>query len=76
MRWKTEFDGDIFLNHGTTNSRGTLIALTKGFNYDKISYSSDNEGRIQILALIFDEKRYLIVNIYNAYLCWKQLRIF
>ena len=65
VKWKKEFDGDIFLNHGTTNSRGTLIALTKGFNYDKISYTSDNEGRIQILALIFDEKRYLIVNIYN-----------
>ena len=65
VKWKKEFNGDIFLNHGTTNSRGTLIALTKGFDYDKISYTSDNDGRIQILALIFDEKRYLIVNIYN-----------
>ena len=64
VKWKKEFDGNIFLNHGTTNSRGTLIALTKGFNHDKISYT-DNEGRVQILALIFDEKRYLIVNVYN-----------
>jgi len=72
-KWKHEFDGDIFLNHGSTNSKGTLIALTKNFNYKKISYNSDNDGRIQILTLIYEEKKYLIVNIYNENIESKQV---
>ena len=41
------------------------IGLTQGFDYAGISYASDNEGRVQILSLNFDGKKYIIVNIYN-----------
>ena len=32
MRWKNDWGDDIYLNHGTSNSRGTLIAFSKEFD--------------------------------------------
>ena len=29
--WEREWDGDILLNHGTSNSRGVLIDFSKKF---------------------------------------------
>ena len=74
-KWKKEFDGDIYLNNGTSNSKGTLIALTKDFNYEKIGYVSDDEGRIQILSIKSDDKKYLLVNVYNENIEAKQVTL-
>ena len=30
-RWKSEWGADIYLNHGSSNSSGTLIAFSKNF---------------------------------------------
>ena len=54
-KWKNEWGGDIFLNHGTSNSRGTLIAFSEGFEKNVLKYGDDKEGRIQILA--FEHKK-------------------
>ena len=41
VSWKTEWDGDILLNNGSSNSRGTMIAFTKTFEYQQLKYASD-----------------------------------
>ena len=33
VSWKTEWDSEILLNNGTSNSRETMIAFTKTFEY-------------------------------------------
>ena len=30
-KWKNEWGTDLYLNHGSSNSRGTLIGFTKSF---------------------------------------------
>ena len=57
-RWKNEWGGEIFLNHGTSNSRGTLIAFNKGFDKKKLKYIDDKNGRIQILTFEQEKKVY------------------
>ena len=52
---ENEWGGDIFLNHGTSNSRGTLIAFPEGFEKNVLKYGDDKDGRIQILA--FEHKK-------------------
>ena len=37
VSWKTEWDGDILLNNGSSNSRGTMIAFTKTFEYQQLN---------------------------------------
>ena len=40
--WKKYWKGDIFQNHGTSNSRGVLIAFTENFDNKIIRYDHDN----------------------------------
>ena len=63
--WKNDWKGDIFLNHGTSNSRGVMIAFTESFDKKTLKYVDDKNGRIQIIAFEHLSRKYLIVNIYN-----------
>ena len=54
-QWERDWDGDIFQNHGTSNSRGVLIAFTPDFNKKVIKYEIDEEGRIQALSFEHDK---------------------
>ena len=65
QKWKKEWEGNLLLNHGTSNSRGNLIAFTKNFDYKLLKYVSDGDGRIQICSILYEEKKLLLVNIYN-----------
>ena len=63
--WTNELDCDVFLNSGSSNSCGTLIAFTKNLN-PTISYNfKDDLGRLQIISCTFHEKKFLFINIYN-----------
>ena len=59
-KWKNEWGSDIYLNHGSSNSRGTLIAFTNGFEKKVLKYIDDKNGRIQILT--FEHVKYLFIN--------------
>jgi len=56
--WKKEWGADLYLNHGTSNSRGTLIAFPEGFEKKVLKYMDDKDGRIQILAFEHKKKVY------------------
>ena len=62
---RIDWVGDLLLNHGTSNSRGTLIAFSKNLDYKLEKYETDNEGRIQICSIILKERKFLIINVYN-----------
>jgi len=64
--WKNDWKGDMFLNHGTSNSRGVMIAFTESFDKKILKYVDDKNGRIQIIAFEHLSRKYLIVNIYNS----------
>ena len=56
-KWKKEWGSDIYLNHGSSNSRGTLIAFPKGFEKKDLRYIDDKNGRIQILTFEHAKKK-------------------
>ena len=64
-KWKKEWDAELYLNHGTSNSRGTLIAISKGFDIKVLKYIDDQNGRIQILTFEHKNKKFMIINVYN-----------
>ena len=65
VKWKNDWGADVFFNHGTSNSRGTLIAFPRDFDKKVLKYIDDKNGRIQILTFEYKTKKFMIVNIYN-----------
>ena len=65
LLWKKEWNGNLFINHGTSNSRGVMIALSSELECEIVKYDCDDEGRMQILSLNYENEKFLLVNIYN-----------
>ena len=53
----------MLFNHGTSNSKGTLIAFLKNLDHKIIKYDDDKDGIIKICSIPIDGKKKLIVNI-------------
>ena len=64
-KWKKEWGGEIYFSHGSSNSTGAAIFFSKKFNMDIVKSSIDTSGRIVILEIIFNDDKYLLINIYN-----------
>ena len=65
LDWQNEWGSQMILNHGTSNSRGTLIAFSSDFHSKMLKNISDNNGRLQLCSIEHDGKKLLLVNIYN-----------
>ena len=63
-KWKKEWEEDIYQNHGSSNSRGTLIAFSKGFDKKVLKYVDDQNGRIQILTFEHKKTKFMVINVY------------
>ena len=63
--WSHDWGSMLKCNSGTSNSKGTLIAFSKNFQYNILKYVDDNNGRIQICATEISGTKLLLVNIYN-----------
>ena len=63
--WKNDWGGEIYQNHGSSNSRGVLIVFSESFDKKILKYVDDKNGRIQLLAFEHKNRKYLVVNIYN-----------
>ena len=64
--WKFQWGGDIYFSHGTSNSTGCAIAFSKDFSVKIVNQSKDNDGRLLILEAIINDKKFLLINLYNA----------
>ena len=65
FKWKSKWEGDIFLNNGTSNSRGTLIAFTKKFPCNILLTENVCDGRLQLITLDYNDTKYILIYIYN-----------
>ena len=64
--WTNELGMKTFLNHGSSASRGTLMAVTKDLQDNIGKYFDDKNGRLQFLTLNINDEKFLFINIYNA----------
>ena len=63
-QWKNEWGGEIILSHGSPNSCGVAILLTKGVDCVIHSKILDSQGRYIILKAEIKDKMYVLINIY------------
>ena len=58
IKWKDEFDGDLYFSHGKSNSCGVLIG-NKTFTVKK--RLCDENGRILILETSIDDSEFILI---------------
>lgn len=64
LKWKLEWGGDIYFNHGLSNSRGVMILFKKNVDYTIHSINKDKEGRWIIIDVTILNLQITLVNIY------------
>ena len=63
--WINEWDGKIFMSHGSNVSRGTAILVKSSLAFDLQNVILDHEGRFVILFLLVFDIKLALVNIYG-----------
>ena len=64
-RWSDKFKGQFFFSHGKTNSCGVAITYYGSTNISVITTRTDSEDHIILLDMKYDDKNYILCNIYN-----------
>ena len=64
--WRSQWGGEMFFSHGTSNSTGCAIAFSKNFSVKIVNQSRDNFGRLLILESVINDEHFLLINLYNA----------
>ena len=57
--------GDVFFNHGTSNSTGVAILFKRNTNIKIISHKIIIQGRVILLEVDCDSVMYCLVNVYS-----------
>ena len=65
-QWKSQWGGEIFFSHGTSNSTGCAIAFSENFPVKINSITKDAGGRLLILDVSINDENFLLINLYNA----------
>ena len=63
--WADDFKGQVFSSHGSSNSRGVLIAYLGSQSFVVKNKRNDDTGRILIFNASIDDNDYILVNIYK-----------
>ena len=63
---KSQWGGEIYFSHGTSNSTGCAIAFSNQFSFNIVSQVKDNNGRVLILKVNINGEIFLLINLYNA----------
>ena len=53
-------------SHRSNDSRGVLIAFREGLHFTVEKEMKDSKVRILMLKIIFQNSKYLLINLYNA----------
>ena len=64
LQWKSEWGSEIMLSHGSSNSRGVAILLTRGIDFSIRCKILDPMGRFTILKAESADTTYVLINIY------------
>lgn len=62
--WRNEWGSDIIMAHGTSNSRGVAILVKKDVDCTIHSKVLDPSGQYVIIKAEFNDKMYVLINIY------------
>ena len=62
--WKSQWGGQIFYDHGTSNSRGVAILIRKGYVTKVHRMIQSGVGRYLLLDITVDNRRLTVCNIY------------
>ena len=73
--WADYFKGQVFFWHGTSNSRGALIAYLGSKSFIVKNKRNDDAGRILILDISIDDTDCILVNIYDANTDTEQIKV-
>ena len=66
IKWRDEFNGELFFSHGKTNSCGVAIGFYGSKTIEQIKKISDKSGRILLAEAIIDDTVFVLINIYNT----------
>ena len=61
---RNEWDAEIIMSHGTSNSRGVAVLIKKGLEVIVHSKIMDPQGRFIILKIEFNDNLCLLINVY------------
>ena len=59
-----EIKGELFFSHGSEHSRGVLILIKNGLEFELVSVRPDKEERFIFLEALVQDQKFLFVNIY------------
>ena len=62
--WKMDWNGDIYFNHGTTDSCGVAILIFPGMDLSIESIQKDDDGRLLALQIKNDDQDFFLCNLY------------
>ena len=64
-QWKKERGSQFFFSHASANARGVAVLIRKGL-YIVIEHElRDSDGRMLLLKMLMNEKKYFLVNVYG-----------
>ena len=74
-QWEQLWRGLIKFSHGTSSSRGTLIAFSEGLDFKIKKEDIDNKGCYVILEVEIQKKPYVLINYYAPNLETEQVSV-
>ena len=74
-QWEQLWRGSIKFSHGTSSSRGTLIAFSEGLDFKIKKEDIDSKGRYIILEVEIQKKPYVLINYYAPNLETEQVSV-
>lgn len=62
--WSNEWGRKIYFSHGSTNSKGVAVLLSKSFQGEMDGYWNDKEGRFLAFQFKLSERKIMCINLY------------
>ena len=66
IKWRDEFNGELFFSHEKTNSCGVAIGFYRYKPTEQVNKTSDKLGRTLLVEATFDDTVFVLINVYNA----------
>jgi len=61
--WNMQWQGKMLFSHGSHHSKGTLVLIKQGLDFEQKSVLCDPNGRFIILEVVVQDTPVLLVNI-------------
>ena len=62
--WKTQWKGRMLFSHGSSHSKGALILVRQGLDFEQKTIACDPNGRFIFLEALVQGSLFLFVNLY------------